>query len=238
MAKNQLVMAVATAFFVGLGCGYALFSDGEQATATKVSAPQSAALPSQADAVLLAESDNPDSNQELQAEPSQVEPIQAEPFLDESPATLAESTDAEDEEPNSEEAAQLAQQLAQAKQEIRVLQRALKGPEEMESQLQQLFEQEARDESWAYLTETQTSDFVFSEGFADKVALDKVQCKSTVCRIEFSALEGTTLDPQTDWRQLQSRLDKQPWWRQFQRTSAVSSDGSLSFWVERKPPES
>ncbi|WP_105188203.1 hypothetical protein [Pseudoalteromonas sp. T1lg48] len=236
MAKNQLVMAVSAAFFVGLGSGYVLFADTEQAmisTASKIAPSQSAVLSPTAAPAFVVESDTPDSNQELLAEP-----LLAEPLLDESPTTLAEITEPENGGQSLEETAQLAQQLAQAKQEIKVLQRALKGPEEMESQLQQLFEQEARDESWAYLTETQTSDFVFSEGFADKVALDKVQCKSTVCRIEFSALEGVTLDPRTDWRQLQSRLDKQPWWRQFQRTSAVSSDGSLSFWVERKPPES
>ncbi|MEM0513926.1 hypothetical protein WCN91_00485 [Pseudoalteromonas sp. YIC-827] len=236
MAKNQLITAVSAAFFVGLGCGYMLFSDSEQkltATTSNSLAAQASLAPAPA-SVIKQSQNEPLSQAVLNDE----EHVQAEAFLDEPLTDEAASTEPENASEIPEEAQQLKQQLAQARQEIKMLQRALKGPDEMESQLQELFAQEARDESWAYLTETQTSDFVYSEGFSDKIALDKVQCKSTVCRIEFSVLEGAEHDPRTDWRQIQSRLDKQPWWRQFQRTSAVSSDGSLSFWVERKPPES
>ncbi|WP_105257784.1 hypothetical protein [Pseudoalteromonas sp. T1lg88] len=236
MAKNQLVMAVSAAFFVGLGCGYMLFSDTEQqltATTPNSLAAQAGLLPAPAPVIQQGQSEMI-SKADISAE----EPVQEDLFLDEPPTGEAASTEPENASKIPEEAEQLEQQLAQARQEIKMLQRALKGPEKMESQLQELFAQEVRDESWAYLTETQTSDFVYSEGFGDKIALDKVQCKSTVCRIEFSVLDGAEHDPRTDWRQIQSRLDKQPWWRQFQRTSAVSSDGSLSFWVERKPPES
>ncbi|WP_105255709.1 hypothetical protein [Pseudoalteromonas sp. T1lg75] len=230
MAKNQLVMAVSAAFFVGVGCGYLLFADAAQEAVVTV--PQAA--PAVSAPTQLAQNDQasmPDMNDEWP--PASLNEI-AQP-----PVSLNDVAEPQSEgQSPDQDVAQLEGQLAQAQQQIKVLQRALKGPEEMETQLQQLFEQETRDENWAYLTETQTSDFVYSEGFADKVALEKVQCKSTVCRIEFSTLEGAELDPRTGWRQLQSRLDKQPWWRQFQRTSSVSSDGSLSFWVERKPPES
>lgn len=227
MIIKPIILAASAAFFVGLASGYWLFTPSQTPNDTL-------------------NKEHPE-HQALQQESQTSAPVQAqvqpqvvvkEVFVENQ--SSAAPSDAQERQSNErhEEVIQLRRELSVAKQQVKQLQSALQKPEGMLEELRTRFTAQDRDEKWAYTTETQVSDFLYSAGLADRMQLDVVECKSTICRMEFTAQEGVELDPKIDWSTMQTNLQSQPWWQQFRRSNARSNNEGLSLWVERQPPES
>ncbi|MEO2268249.1 hypothetical protein V1358_13125 [Pseudoalteromonas sp. YIC-656] len=227
MVTKPILSAAIAAFFVGLASGYWLF-----ATPTT---PK--------DLVYQEHSESPAvvSQQQI-AEPVQTKTqhqvVVKEVVIDSQNAAVPTDAPVPDVAQQQGEVVQLRRELNAAKQQVKQLQSALQRPEEMLEELQARFAEQDRDEKWAYMTETQVSDFLYSAGLADVMQLEEVECKSTICRMEFTPQEGVELDPRTDWSTMQTNLQSQSWWQQFMRSNARSTDEGLSLWVERQSPES
>ena len=227
MIIKPIILAASAAFLLGLASGYWLFTPSQTPNDTlNKELPEHQALQqeSQTSAPVLA-----------QVQPQVV--LKEVCVENQSSAAPSDAQQRQSNE-NHEEVIQLRRELSVAKQQVKQLQSALQKPEGMLEELRTRFTAQDRDEKWAYTTETQVSDFLYSAGLADRMQLDVVECKSTICRMEFIAQEGVELNPKIDWSTMQTNLQSQPWWQQFRRSNARSNNEGLSLWVERQPPES
>ncbi|WP_462159035.1 hypothetical protein [Pseudoalteromonas sp. GB56] len=227
MVTKPIILAAIAAFFVGLTSGYWLF--------TTPTIPKETVEQAQSALPVLA-------SQRQTAVPVHAKPLPQvvvkEVFVDSQNPAVHDDAQLHDVAQHQDEVIQLRRELNAAKQHVKQLQSALQKPEAMLEELQARFAEQDRDEKWAYVTETQVSDFLYSAGLADVMQLDAIECKSTICRMRFTPQEGVELDPRTDWSTMQTHLQSQPWWQQFMRSNARSTDEGLSLWVERQPPES
>ena len=75
----------------------------------------------------------------------------------------------------------------------------------MVDKFRQLHE-EPQDQEWSIVTEQHISDFFVTHDLANKVALDAVTCKQTICEIRGFELENEA------WGRIMSDMRAQPWW--------------------------
>jgi len=130
---------------------------------------------------------------------------------------------------------QLAQQQSQTQQYKAQLTRAYNEPSDLQQELQDRFEQEPRNEQWAYNVETAVNDFLITADLAIAPILESGECKTTICKFKLLAPEDSSNFDHTTWRELNDKLIKQPWWQQFKMTTSQSSDGHYSFVVSTEP---
>lgn len=81
----------------------------------------------------------------------------------------------------------------------------LKARGSMVDKFRQLHE-EPLDQEWSMVTEQHISDFFITHDLADKVKLDAVTCKQTICEIRGFELENEA------WGRVMSDMRAQPWW--------------------------
>lgn len=81
----------------------------------------------------------------------------------------------------------------------------LKARGSMVDKFRQLHE-EPLDQEWSVVTEQHISDFFITHDLADKVKLDAVTCKQTICEIRGFELENEA------WGRVMSDMKAQPWW--------------------------
>ncbi|ALO42695.1 hypothetical protein [Pseudoalteromonas phenolica] len=81
----------------------------------------------------------------------------------------------------------------------------LKARGSMVDKFRQLHE-EPQDQEWSIVTEQHISDFFVTHDLADKVALDAITCKQTICEIRGFELENEA------WGRIMSDMRAQPWW--------------------------
>lgn len=130
---------------------------------------------------------------------------------------------------------QLAKQQSQTQHYKAQLIQAHNKPSDIQKELQQRFEQESRNEQWAYNVETAVDDFLITADLAVAPILTSGECKTTICKFELVAPEDSPNFDHTAWRELNDKLIKQPWWQQFKMTTSQSSDNHYSFVVSTEP---
>ncbi|MGO2479100.1 MAG: hypothetical protein ACTH7Q_12225 [Pseudoalteromonas sp.] len=123
----------------------------------------------------------------------------------------------------------LIQQQKQTQQYKAQLNRAYSEPSDLQQELQERFEQEPRNELWAYNVETAVNDFLITADLAMTPILESGECKTTVCQFELVTPEGEHDFDHTAWRELNDKLVKQPWWQQFKTSTSHSNDSHYRF---------
>ncbi|MEI8644678.1 hypothetical protein P4S60_03295 [Pseudoalteromonas sp. Hal040] len=133
---------------------------------------------------------------------------------------------------------ELEQQVAELKLQVENQQAVIASyrssaipPQQIDSHLDELytlFEEQARDEAWAYQVETAMSDFLIMADLPVQPQLSVSSCKSSVCQFKLLQPEGSDDLPSHYWRNLTDKMMEQSWWKQFKFTSTTSSDDSLT----------
>lgn len=137
------------------------------------------------------------------------------------------------------EVASLKTQLDKAKIVIELLNGVGDSPEGMAKSMKETFKSEQRNEQWASDLELKLNDFIYNQGLSNSIKLDQAQCKSSMCRIEFSILPEVEFSPYMNWQTVLGKLRAQPWWYQFSRTQSRSNDTNLTLWAQaREKPAS
>ncbi|MGS0536497.1 hypothetical protein [Pseudoalteromonas sp. SaAl2] len=119
---------------------------------------------------------------------------------------------------------ELKQALAVQKATVKSYQKQLRAPSDFEQVLLDRFDEQTRDEEWAYRTETALKDFLVTADLAVAPELVSAQCKTSVCKFELVAPEDNDAFDHTQWRELNDKLVKQEFWQQFKTSTSTSSD--------------
>ena len=133
-----------------------------------------------------------------------------------------------DELPLKEQVSQLRQQLAAQKALMKNAAQQLRAPSDAQAVLQAQFDEQVRNEEWAYQTELALQDFLLTADLTATPEVVSASCKSTVCKFELAAPTDNDSFDHTHWRELNDKLMKQAFWRQFKRTASTSSDSELT----------
>ena len=133
-----------------------------------------------------------------------------------------------DEQPLEEQLQQLKHELAQQHALVKRYEKQSQAPSDFEQALLDKFEQQNRNEEWAYRTETAMKDFLQTADLGSSPELVSAQCKSSVCKFELAAPKDSNEFDHTQWRELNDLLVKQEFWQQFTVTTAKSSDRDFS----------
>lgn len=133
-----------------------------------------------------------------------------------------------DELPLEAQIVELKKQLTEQKATMNRVLKELRAPNDVEAALQAQFDEQIRNEEWAYQTETALQDFLLT---ADLVAMPDIisaECKTSVCKFKLAAPTDKDSFDHTHWRELNDKLMKQEFWLQFKRTTSTSSDSELT----------
>ena len=133
-----------------------------------------------------------------------------------------------DELPLEEQVTQLKLQLAQQKSVMESVVKQLRAPNDVQAALQAQFDEQQRDEEWAYQTETALQDFLLTADLASTPDIVTAECKTSVCKFKLAAPTDNDSFDHTQWRELNDKLMKQELWLQFKRTTSTSSDTELT----------
>ena len=133
-----------------------------------------------------------------------------------------------DELPLEEQVTQLKLQLAKQKSVMESLVKQLRAPNDVQAALQAQFDEQQRDEEWAYQTETALQDFLLTADLASIPDIVSAECKTSVCKFKLAAPTDNDSFDHTQWRELNDKLMKQELWLQFKRTTSTSSDTELT----------
>lgn len=133
-----------------------------------------------------------------------------------------------DELPLEEQVVQLKLQLAKQKTLMESVEKKPPAPNDVEAALQAQFDEQQRNEEWAYQTETALQDFLLTADLASMPDIVSAECKSSVCKFKLAAPTGNDTFDHTHWRELNDKLMKQEFWLQFKRTTSTSSDSELT----------
>ena len=133
-----------------------------------------------------------------------------------------------DELPLEEQVTQLKLQLAQQKSVMESVVKQLRAPNDVQAALQAQFDEQQRDEEWAYQTETALQDFLLTADLASIPDIVSAECKRSVCKCKLAAPTDNDSFDHTQWRELNDKLMKQKLWLQFKRTTSTSSDTELT----------
>jgi len=129
---------------------------------------------------------------------------------------------------------ELQQQVANQQTIIASYKAAVVSPQQINSRteaLHSLLEEQARDEAWAYQTETAMADFLIMADLPVQPDMTVANCKTSVCEFKLQQPEGVDSLPAHYWRNISDKLMEQGWWKQFKYSSSTSSDDTLSIIV-------
>ncbi|GAA60763.1 hypothetical protein P20652_2630 [Pseudoalteromonas sp. BSi20652] len=218
MNKNSL-LALGIGFIAGVGLTWSYFNTASSHPESVKSQPsyekqQKLHTEQQSNEVLI----NADS-----AVPEQVASIEP---AEDTPTTNSE-TQMLDELPLEEQVTQLKLQLAEQKATVKSILKQMRGPSDFEQILRDKFENQTRDEEWAYRTEMALQDFLLTADLAIMPDVISAKCKKTVCEFEFAAPTDNDTFGNDQWRELNDKLMKQEFWQQFKSTTSTSSDSEL-----------
>ncbi len=118
----------------------------------------------------------------------------------------------------------LKRELATQKAAVKSYQKQLQGPSDFEQMLLDKFDQQKRDEEWAYRTEVALQDFLITADLTIAPELVSAECKTSVCKFELVAPQGNEEFDHRQWRELNDKLVKQAFWQQFKTSASTSSD--------------
>ena len=133
-----------------------------------------------------------------------------------------------DELPLEEQVVQLKQELAKQKSLMESVVKQLRDPSDAQAALQAQFDEQQRNEEWAYQTETALQDFLLTADLASIPDIVSAECKTSVCKFKLAAPTDNDSFDHTQWRELNDKLMKQKLWLQFKRTTSTSSDTELT----------
>ncbi|MEL0648016.1 hypothetical protein V6248_11335 [Pseudoalteromonas agarivorans] len=133
-----------------------------------------------------------------------------------------------DELPLEEQVVQLKQRLVEQKAALKSVLKQMRGPSDFEKVLRDKFESQTRDEEWAYNTEMALQDFLLTADLAIIPDVVSAKCKTTVCEFELAAPADNDAFGSAQWRELNDKLMKQEFWKQFVSSTSTSSDTKLS----------
>lgn len=133
-----------------------------------------------------------------------------------------------DELPLEEQVSQLKQQLAEQKTLMKNARQQLRAPSDAQAALQAQFDEQIRNEEWAYQTEIALQDFLLTSDLSATPEVVSAECKATVCKFELAAPTDNDSFDHTQWRELNDKLLKQEFWLQFKRTTSTSIDTELT----------
>ena len=133
-----------------------------------------------------------------------------------------------DELPLEEQVTQLKLQLAKQKSLMESVVKQLRDPSDAQAALQAQFDEQQRNEEWAYQTETALQDFLLTADLALTPDIVTAECKTSVCKFKLAAPTDNDSFDHTQWRELNDKLMKQKLWLQFKRTTSTSSDTELT----------
>ncbi|MBH0029355.1 hypothetical protein I6F10_00170 [Pseudoalteromonas sp. SWYJZ98] len=147
------------------------------------------------------------------------------------PAEVSPTTNSEtqmlDELPLEEQVTQLKQQLAEQKAALKSVLKKMRSPSDFEQILRDKFENQTRDEEWAYRTEMALQDFLLTADLSIIPDVVSAKCKKTVCEFELAAPTDNDTFGNAQWRELNDKLMEQEFWQQFKSTTSTSSDSEL-----------
>ena len=218
MNKNSL-LALGIGFIAGVGLTWSYFNAASSHPESVKSQPsyekqQKLHTEQQSNEVLS----NADS-----AVPEQVASIEP---TEDTPTTNSE-TQMLDELPLEEQVTQLKQQLAEQKAALKSVLKKMRGPSDFEQILRDKFENQTRDEEWAYRTEMALQDFLLTADLSIIPDVVSAKCKKTVCEFELAAPTDNDTFGNAQWRELNDKLMEQEFWQQFKSTTSTSSDSEL-----------
>jgi len=130
--------------------------------------------------------------------------------------------------PLEEQVTQLKLQLIKQKSLMESVVKQLRAPNDVEAALQAQFDEQQRDEEWAYQIETALQDFLLTADLASIPDIVSAECRSSVCKFKLAAPTDNDSFDHTHWRELNDKLMKQELWLQFKRTTSTSSDTELT----------
>ena len=218
MNKNSL-LALGIGFIAGVGLTWGYFNAASSHPESVKSQPsyekqQKLHTEQQSNEVLS----NADS-----AVPEQVASIEP---TEDTPTTNSE-TQMLDELPLEEQVTQLKQQLAEQKAALKSVLKKMRSPSDFEQILRDKFENQTRDEEWAYRTEMALQDFLLTADLSIIPDVVSAKCKKTVCEFELAAPTDNDTFGNAQWRELNDKLMEQEFWQQFKSTTSTSSDSEL-----------
>ena len=132
-----------------------------------------------------------------------------------------------DELPLEEQVVQLKQQLAEQKSTLKSVLKQMRGPSDFEQVLRDKFDEQVRDEEWAYRTEMALQDFLLTADLSIIPDVVSAKCKKTVCEFVLAAPIDNDTFGNAQWRELNDKLMEQEFWQQFKSTTSTSSDSEL-----------
>ena len=130
---------------------------------------------------------------------------------------------------------ELEQALAVQKATVKSYQKQLRAPSDFEQVLLDKFDQQTRNEEWAYRTETALQDFLITADLTITPELVSAQCKTSVCKFELVAPKGNEEFDHRQWRELNDKLVKQAFWQQFKTSTSTSSDDDFQLLLSTEP---
>ncbi|HDY91183.1 MAG TPA: hypothetical protein ENH67_17620 [Pseudoalteromonas sp.] len=218
MNKNSL-LALGIGFIAGVGLTWSYFNAASSYPESVKSQPsyekQKKLHTEQQSNEVLSNADS--------AVPEQVASIEP---AEDTPTTNSE-TQMLDELPLEEQVTQLKQQLAEQKAALKSVLKKMRGPSDFEQILRDKFENQTRDEEWAYRTEMALQDFLLTADLSIIPDVVSAKCKKTVCEFELAAPIDNDTFGNAQWRELNDKLMEQEFWQQFKSTTSISSDSEL-----------
>ncbi|MDN3473871.1 hypothetical protein [Pseudoalteromonas sp. APC 3355] len=218
MNKNSL-LALGIGFIAGVGLTWSYFNAASSHPESVKSQPsyekQKKLHTEQQSNEVLSNADS--------AVPEQVASIEP---AEDTPTTNSE-TQMLDELPLEEQVTQLKQQLAEQKATVKSILKQMRGPSDFEQILRDKFENQTRDEEWAYRTEMALQDFLLTADLSIIPDVVSAKCKKTVCEFELAAPTDNDTFGNAQWRELNDKLMEQEFWQQFKSTTSTSSDSEL-----------
>tara|TARA_R110002126_G_scaffold3235_9_gene18175 strand:- start:1397 stop:2077 length:681 start_codon:yes stop_codon:yes gene_type:complete len=218
MNKNSL-LALGIGFIAGVGLTWSYFNAASSHPESVKSQPsyekQKKLHTEQQSNEVLSNADS--------AVPEQVASIEP---AEDTPTTNSE-TQMLDELPLEEQVTQLKQQLAEQKAALKSVLKKMRGPSDFEQILRDKFENQTRDEEWAYRTEMALQDFLLTADLSIIPDVVSAKCKKTVCEFVLAAPIDNDTFGNAQWRELNDKLMEQEFWQQFKSTTSTSSDSEL-----------
>ncbi|GAB0110044.1 hypothetical protein [Pseudoalteromonas distincta] len=218
MNKNSL-LALGIGFIAGVGLTWGYFNAASSHPESVKSQPsyekQKKLHTEQQSNEVLSNADS--------AVPEQVASIEP---AEDTPTTNSE-TQMLDELPLEEQVTQLKQQLAEQKAALKSVLKKMRSPSDFEQILRDKFENQTRDEEWAYRTEMALQDFLLTADLSIIPDVVSAKCKKTVCEFELAAPADNDTFGNAQWRELNDKLMEQEFWQQFKSTTSTSSDSEL-----------
>ena len=218
MNKNSL-LALGIGFIAGVGLTWGYFNAASSHPESVKSQPsyekQQKLHTEQQSNEVLSNADSAVPEQVASIEPAEVSP------------TTNSETQMLDELPLEEQVTQLKQQLAEQKAALKSVLKKMRGPSDFEQILRDKFENQTRDEEWAYRTEMALQDFLLTADLSIIPDVVSAKCKKTVCEFELAAPTDNDTFGNAQWRELNDKLMEQEFWQQFKSTTSTSSDSEL-----------